>query len=59
MKLLWKLTISMAMIGATAHGAEVQVAVGGDFTGPMELIAPAFEQATGFGKKRPGVLSAR
>jgi molybdate transport system substrate-binding protein len=49
MKLFWKLTVPMAMavIGATAHGAEVQVAVGGNFTGPMEIIVPAFEQETG------------
>lgn len=49
MKLLWKLAVPvvMAMIYTTAHGAEVQVAVAANFTGPMEKIAPAFEKATG------------
>jgi molybdate transport system substrate-binding protein len=49
MKLFWKSVIPliMAMVGATAHGAEVQVAVAANFTGPMEKIVPAFERATG------------
>ena len=46
---LWKLALSfvLAMVSTTAHGAEVQVATAANFTGPMEKIAPAFEQATG------------
>jgi molybdate transport system substrate-binding protein len=46
---LWKLALSfvLAMVSTTAHGAEVQVAAVANFTGPMEKIAPAFEQATG------------
>lgn len=32
---------------ASAHAAEVTVAVAANFTGPMEKIAPAFEKATG------------
>lgn len=49
MKLIWKLAVPviMAMIYTTAHGAEVQVAVAANFTGPMQKIAPAFEKATG------------
>jgi len=49
MKLFWKSAIPLfvAMVGATAHGAEVQVAVAANFTGPMEKIVPAFERTTG------------
>lgn len=45
----WHLIVPLALAWTTtlAHGAEVQVAVAGNFTGPMEKIAPAFEQATG------------
>lgn len=45
----WHLIVPLALAGTTtlAHGAEVQVAVAGNFTSPMEKIAPAFEQATG------------
>jgi molybdate transport system substrate-binding protein len=41
---LFALALSLA---APAHAGEVQVAVAANFTGPMERIAPAFEQATG------------
>lgn len=49
MKIFWQLTLPvvLAMIGTTAHGGEVQVAVAANFTGPMERIVLAFEQATG------------
>ncbi len=46
---LWKMTVPLilALVAATAHSAEVQVAVAGNFTGPMEKIVPSFEQETG------------
>lgn len=49
MKLSWKFVIPFVMIMniTTAQGAEVQVAVAANFTGPMNQIGPAFEQATG------------
>lgn len=45
----WHLIVPLALAWKTtlAHSAEVQVAVAANFTGPMEKIAPAFEQATG------------
>lgn len=45
----WHLIVPLALAWTTtlAHSAEVQVAVAANFTGPMEKIAPAFEQATG------------
>lgn len=42
---MWALLV-LAM-ASRAHADEVTVAVAANFTGPMEKIAPAFEQATG------------
>ena len=49
MRFLWQhiIFVIMTMIGATAHSAEVQVAVAANFTGPMEKIVPLFQEATG------------
>ena len=49
MRTFWQhlIFLIIPMIGATAHSAEVQVAVAANFTGPMEMIVPLFQQATG------------
>jgi ABC-type molybdate transport system substrate-binding protein len=49
MRTFWQhiIFVIMTMASATAHGAEVQVAVAANFTGPMEMIVPLFQQATG------------
>ena len=46
MKRLSTLLLSLLAF-ATAHADEVQVAVAANFTGPMQVIAPLFERATG------------
>lgn len=38
---------ALLMMAQVANAGEVSVAVAANFTGPMEKIAPAFEQATG------------
>lgn len=49
MRTFWQhiIFVIMTIASATAHGAEVQVAVAANFTGPMEMIVPLFQQATG------------
>lgn len=41
------LAIVLTLAAASAHAAEVSVAVAANFTAPMQKIAAAFEQATG------------
>ena len=47
MRLIQLLALSCALMPWFAQGAVVNVAVSANFTGPMERIGPAFEQATG------------
>lgn len=42
----WWLGLSLTVLG-TAHAGQVNLAVAANFTGPMERLAPEFEQATG------------
>jgi molybdate transport system substrate-binding protein len=46
MQRLTTLILSLLAI-ATAHAGEATIAVAANFTGPMELLKPAFEKATG------------
>ena len=48
MKFRWMLALASSLFFVAAHAGEVMVAVAANFTAPMQKIAQAFEQDTGY-----------